>query len=122
MERNLVWTISVAFLLFSIFENQEGARADDTAKNIEEMKAAMKAQAAEIEKLKKEREGQKQDDKQKAKEPESFWYKDGRQYIFDQNAGVYCFLNEYGLKRCMQNWEVKTLACSEAEDGKVQCR
>lgn len=50
-----------------------------------------------------------------------FRLKNGPYYSFDQDEGGYCYQNEYGLKRCMQNWETKSLRCTEAEGGQLRC-
>lgn len=121
MNRNLVWAIPVAFVLFNFPGIREDARAED-ASGIDELRAAIKAQAAEIERLKSEREQQTPDRDRKARATKSFRYKDGNEYSFDQKEGAYCYRNQYGLNRCMQNWEANALECSEAEGGQLHCR
>lgn len=51
-----------------------------------------------------------------------FLYKDGNYYAYDERDGGYCYRNEHGNTRCIQDWEVKTLRCSESGGGQLNCQ
>ena len=50
-----------------------------------------------------------------------FRYKDGNYYTYNTRDGGYCFKNEFGNTRCMQNWLVKDLNCYTIDSGQMQC-
>ena len=43
---------------------------------------------------------------------------DGKYYTWDHQLNSYCNRES---QRCMQNWEVKNLHCSEDENGRLTC-
>jgi hypothetical protein len=43
---------------------------------------------------------------------------DGKSYTWDHQLNSYCSRDS---QRCMQNWEVKNLHCSEDENGRLVC-
>lgn len=51
-----------------------------------------------------------------------FRYKDGNYYSWDHNSNSYCYRNEHDNPRCIQNWELPTLQCFEADGGQLVCK
>jgi len=50
-----------------------------------------------------------------------FRHKNGNYYSWDHKGSSYCYKNAYGNQRCMQDWEARSLQCSEGEGRQLVC-